>query len=470
MTNRLPKMFCFKKLFVLLSLRCCFYKGIVMAENIVSKTDNVARQEPKKRPVEVANEYAEGLFSGLLVWDDSGRGLLYDYMTAANPTQRDELAALLIDILKNYADTPDKKGNMKHDKYYNLKIAAMERRLSNFKLDDGTEFFTFALRNNPELALFVVQKFNDTYGYLNVPDVISYFRYKDMPTNKQRRNLLAKGQDVPTVFDVPAVRRLTDENNRFFDFDVKAACRGLESDEKFALMRAVVLSNAASVLAQRLGKGTAAPKHVNAFKRLVANYPDILDMPVDESGKTAESLLFGLNDKHLKLFFNRPVKMERLKIKDGMQKTEYSGYTIAPEEFLARSLRYGDKAVKMVVTKTSDVFTDKKRQREQIENTALIAADNPEYMEVITKTFDFSSAYEGKDRLFPLVIKEARQCGVSAFAHAVCLALDRQQPVYRNKSLDFIEESFWQRSFCGRSRSFEALAEAKILRHYERIR
>jgi hypothetical protein len=441
-----------------------------MNSNIGQTVDKTENGIGKKHPAKDAENYADGLFDGFLAGDDIRKNLLLSYMSTSDTADRNELAAVFTEFLKNYAEVPDGKGGMKRDKYYNMKIAAMEKRLASFRTEGGEALFPFALRNNPEFALFLVKKFNDTYDYLNTQEVISFLRYKGLPTNQQRRQLLINGEHIPNVFDAEAVKGFTDENNRFFDFDVKAVLNDLDIEERTVLLRGMILSEAARVFAARLQKGTAAPKHIVAFKRLVANYPDILDMPVNEKGKTAESLVFGLQDKHLKLFFNRAVKMERVKNKGGIQQTYHSGYTISPEEFLIRSLHYGDDKVKMTVAKTADAFTDKKRQRTQIENTAVIAVNNPEYTDIIINVFEMVSNYEEKKRLFPALIKSARGCGATVLARAVCLSLDRQGEKYRNNALEFIEKSFWERSFKGQSKMSAAITERKILQHYGRMR
>lgn len=404
----------------------------------------------------------------MLTSQNPDNDLFVRYMTTTDKAERDDIAEVLKDLLSQYATVPGETDKRLKDKNYSLKIAAMENKLTSLKSDNRT-FFAYALKNNPDLALAIIKKFNVSYDYLNMPDVLAFLSCADVPANQERRGIILNKGEIPTVFGTRIVKIFTWDNGKFFDFNVRSVFEDLDYNQKKQLLRAMVLSYVAEDFSAKLAKPSPAVKDVRAFRRMVANYPDILDVPYGGEGDKAESIVFSLKPQYLRNFFDRAVKMERLTTEDGVQSTYYSGYTVSPEEFIYRSLNYGDEAIKITTMKTADVFTEPKRQKEQVENIAKLAAANPDHMFVIINAFQEASNYESKREMLPKLIKNAKMCGVTSFVKSVQLSLDTEDLKYREQILDILEESYNNRKK-EQDRTFDMLAKRELLSLYGRTR
>ena len=434
-----------------------------MVDRNVKNSEAVLKKTKKTK----AANYAQGFWE-LLTSQNPNNDLFVRYMTTTDKAERDDIAEVLKDLLSQYATVPGETDKRLKDKNYSLKIAAMENKLTSLKSDNRT-FFAYALKNNPDLALAIIKKFNVSYDYLNMPDVLSFLSCDDVPANQERRSIILNKGEIPTVFGTRVVKGFTWDNGKFFDFNVKGVFDDLGYTQKRQLLRAMVLSYVVEDFSVKLAKSSPAVRDVRAFRRMVANYPDILDVPYGDEGNKAERIVFGLKPQYLRSFFDRAVKMERLVTEDGVQSTYYSGYTVSPEEFIYRSLNYGDEAIKITTMKTADVFTEPKRQKEQVENIAKLAAANPDHMFVIINAFQEASNYESKREMLPKLIKNAKMCGVTSFVKSVQLSLDTEDLRYREQILDILEESYNNRKK-EQDRTFDMLAKRELLSLYGRTR
>lgn len=325
------------------------------------------------------------------------------------------------------------------------KANALSQKLAGFRTDSGRLFFAVALEKAPELALFITSRFTGNYDYLNNKEVISYLSYKDMPFNRSRRNMFIAGDKPKGLFDTEAVKMFCNDKGGLepVSYTDAEAVLHTPQDKKFVL-RAMILAGVAKDIAARLDKPAYKGRAVELLERMVANYPDILDVPYNREGDKVSRLVFNLDNDSLKTFFNRAVKMKRLDTENGVQTAHYSGYTISPEEVIIRAIQHGnDDVIKMVTQKTADVFTDRKRQVEQIRNTVQIALNNVDCLEPVMNTFIESTNYPQKaniieDELLP----KAYECGAEVYALSFNVFLKQKSEPERNELLNNLEHTY----------------------------